>query len=174
MQRAIRPRWLLRLADELCYREGGAGQPRNTNLRHSVSAAYYAVFHELTLAAARHLYPHGDTNEVNGIRRSLDHGAIFQVCGWIKGNTPKEHSGVLVERARESMDVIDIADWFLQLLDERHKADYDHMADFSKAATQSLVDLAYDAVEKIEKLSTAASRELAAFMALIALQSSIR
>ncbi|MGI8575721.1 MAG: hypothetical protein ACR2MA_10375 [Egibacteraceae bacterium] len=83
MQRAIRPDWLLRQANELGYRAGGAGQPRNINLRRAVSSAYYAVFHGVVLGATNHLPPDATPEERHRLARSFSHNNLRLACEYI-------------------------------------------------------------------------------------------
>lgn len=175
MQRVIRPAWLLRQADELGYRQAGPGQPRNSNLRRAVSAAYYALFHAMGWAIANQLLPAGSLTEQAGLTRSVDHGALRNVCGWIaKGETPPQHVADLVYAVRADTVMVDVAEAFLELREKRHAADYDHLADFSKEAVLNLVDSARGAVTALERAQAAESATLARFLVLASLKTSIR
>lgn len=175
MKRRIRPAWLLRQADELAYREGGPGQPRNTNLRRATSAAYYALFHAMSWALARHLLPDGSDEELAHVCRALEHGALQKACGWVaKGEKPPDEMTSVVAAAKQDPRVVDIADALLELRVQRHAADYDHMADFTKPGVLSLIDMARDAVEKLDDLQTAQSPALKRLLTLVALRTGIR
>lgn len=69
-------------------------------------------------------------------------------------------------------DVLDAALAFTSLYDARHDADYNHLADFSRAATLSLVDLAQDAIAKLDRAK--GSPELKSFFAHIVLRTGLR
>lgn len=175
MQRVIRPAWLLRQADELGYRQAGPGQPRNSNLRRAVSAAYYALFHAMGWAIAEQLLPAGSLTERASLSRSVDHGALRNVCGWIaKGETPPQHVADLVHAVRADTVMVDVAEAFLELREKRHAADYDHLADFSKEAVLNLVDSAREAVTALAWAQAAGSVTLARFLVLASLKTSIR
>lgn len=76
MKRAIRADWLLRQANELGYRAGGVGQPRNINLRRAVSSAYYAVFHGIVLTGTDELLPDVTLEERHRLARSFSHNNL--------------------------------------------------------------------------------------------------
>lgn len=124
MRRAIKPRWLLRQADELAYRGQGAGQPRNINLRRAVSSAYYALFHALALATAEQLLAAGTDEERWRLARSFDHRSIRQVCDWMLGggSRPKE-AGPIVEAVSTNASLQDVALAFRTLQGARYDAD---------------------------------------------------
>lgn len=54
----------------------GPGRPAGVDLRRGVSAAYYAVFHEITHQAARHLIGSAPPAQQNAIRRAWSHGEL--------------------------------------------------------------------------------------------------
>lgn len=175
LQRVIRPAWLLRQADELGYRQAGPGQPRNSNLRRAVSAAYYALFHAIGWTIAGQLLPAGSLEERAGLTRSVDHGALRNVCAWIaKGESPPQHVADLVNAVRADTLMVDVAEAFLELREKRHAADYDHLTDFSKEAVLNLVDSARSAVKSLEQSEAAGSATLARFVVLASLKTSIR
>lgn len=166
MQRPIRPRWLLRFAAELAGE--GRGQPRNTNLRRAASTAYYALFHALALAVVRHSLPGGSTNEIYSAARYVSHSSIKQVCEWIAGDTPPRYLLDIVERLRTNVDVTAVANTFIDLHEQRERADYDHLAAFTRPGTHALVAESDKAVRIVD---THSDREDAqAFLGLILLR----
>jgi len=171
MQRDIRPAWLIRLAEELGGVGAGPGQPRNTNLRRSVSTAYYALFHRLTLATARCGLPNAADGEIYGLARHISHAAIKQVCSYVAGDKPPRHLDTIVDRLRLNADLFAIANSFVDLQEQREDADYDHLADFTKPDVLALVARAKSAIEFIDQDVDA--NDLRAFFGLIALRTSI-
>ena len=175
MQRPIQPLWLLRQADELANRGGGPGQPRNSNLRRAASAAYYALFHKIALAMAEHLLPAGPEPERLSLTRSLDHAAILRASRWIaSGQSAPPHLASTVAQAHGEQAVLTVADAVLELREQRHAADYDHLADFTKAGVLTLIDTARDAVRTIDDLRARRSPALHAYLALAALKTGNR
>lgn len=148
MQRPIQPRWLLRLATELAGH--GRGQPRNTNLRRATSTAYYALFHQLALAVVQHSLPGGTDEEVLAAARYVSHASIKQVCDWIAGDTPPQHLVGIVDRLRGNDDLTAVATAFVDLQEQRERADYDHLADFTRPGTHARVAQARKAVNLLD------------------------
>jgi len=171
MQRPIRPAWLIRQAYELAGE--GAGQPRNADLRRAVSAAYYALYHQFCICAANHLIPAGSQETRFRLTRNFQHNAVRQVCDWIASpSNPPANVGPTVLELRANTRVRDIAIAFQTLIEARHEADYDHMADFTRAETISLVDLADDAIATLNAIR--GSRDYQALMAFVAFKSNVR
>jgi len=169
MQRAIRPEWLLRLANQLLGQ--GPGQPRNADLRRAVSTAYYALFHRITVDTAQHL-PGGTDEEPRRAARYVTHTSVHQVCGWISGETPPRHLTALVDRLRSSHDVAYVAASYSKLHDEREAADYDHLANFTRPGTRAVVRQAQRSVALLEQHHQVG--EIRSFLGLIVLRTSIR
>lgn len=144
MKRPIRPEWLLRQARELAG--SGVGQPRHTNLRRATSAAYYALFHELTLSVVGHLLPGSSDDEKRKAARRVSHASIKSAADWIAGDTPPKHLDVVVLRLRRNRDLTDVAQAFKELQDERERADYDHEADLTRPGTHARIEQAARAV----------------------------
>jgi hypothetical protein len=172
MQRSIRPAWLLRQADEFGYRYAGRGQPRNADLRRSVSSAYYALFHGVTLAASRHLLPGGTVDERQRLARSFTHKNVRTACEYVLGRASAPMEARPIAKAAGSNPLLsDVADAILTLQQARHLADYDHRAAFDKIGVLGLVDNARDALSKLSALS--GSADLDRFLSLLALRPSL-
>jgi hypothetical protein len=152
-QRAIRPDWLLRQADELGYRGAGQGQPRNTNLRRAVSSAYYAVFHAVATEVSDFLLPGGAPDERQRLGRSITHANLRNACEYIlTPNRAPIECRPIAQTAAANIELVDFAEAVLSLQEARHRADYDHLADFTKVGTLQLVDEARAAVASLHSL----------------------
>jgi hypothetical protein len=57
----------------------------NADLRRAVSAAYYALFHKLTLTAAEALLPAATQEQRWQLGRHFGHGEMRRVCEWVTG-----------------------------------------------------------------------------------------
>jgi len=150
----------------------GPGRPADADLRRGVSAAYYAVFHDLTDRAARHLIGSSSEADRNGIRRSWSHGEVASLATLIveranmlnmnpaaPQNKELSASGPLADIAARDGDLVGALHLFGQLQDQRHLADYDHEARFEKL---SLLRACADADEARDLLAgaSAASRSM--------------
>ena len=124
-------RELLRHARELAER--APRRPKPANIRRAISAAYYAVFHLLTRAAARHFIGgEGDAVLVARIARTFDHGKIMTASkGFASGNLPQQLQPPTV-RNQLAPKLIEVATEFVFLQNARHLADYDSEKPFTR------------------------------------------
>ena len=175
MRREIQPPRLLLQASELARPPHGAKQARNTDLRRAVSASYYAVFHSLTASAAAHLLPNGSHENRLRLTRSFDHGAVAEVCGWLVGtSSPRSSSPArpIIQPLLANTRLTNMADAFLMLQEQRHKADYDHLAPFSQTLVLSHISDAKLAIANLRQLC--GSHDGQAFFVLVAMQKALR
>jgi uncharacterized protein (UPF0332 family) len=155
MRRAIRPDWLIRQAEEMAVI--GAGQPRNADLRRAVSSAYYGLFHAITGAAANELISKSSDDDKLKFTRHIDHRSIKMVCEWVLGlNQPTTQKGNIyrdiIVAAKTSTLLTDLAIIFTSLQDERHRADYDHFANFTRPQVLSLINDAKRGCEIVKRI----------------------
>ena len=173
MRRAIRPDWLLQQANELGYRDGGQGQPRNINLRRAVSSAYYAVFHAIVLAATDHMLPAATTEERHRLARSFSHNNLRLACEFVATpNKAPEEARTIATTASANAALVDVAEALLSLQEARHNADYDHLADFTKASVLQSVDVASDALDKLAALKGTGDAQR--FISMLAMRQSLK
>lgn len=118
-------------------------RPKQANLRRAVSAAYYAVFHELALTCANALVGTNKSNRSNKawveVYRGLEHGATKKAC----------------QRARRvgfPQEIKDFADAFEQLQEARHAADYDPIVRLSKVEALGYITLAEDSIASLKQV----------------------
>ncbi len=131
----IDPQKLLEAARDFANQTGGKGRPRPVWLRRAVSSAYYALFHDLTRQAAVHLLPHDSPQHQLGVARTFRHQNMKEVCEQVAGRhgKPNRYVQPLVQ-SLASTPTARVADCFCDLQEvARHRADYDHLALFSKA-----------------------------------------
>lgn len=165
----INPDGLLQHARRLAG--AGRGRPPEADLRRGVSAAYYSVFHDLTDRAARHLIGSSPDAERNKLRRSWSHGEISSLADMIveraktlaaKPAAPMTAEmsrwGPLTDLATQDADLVTALRLFSELREKRHRADYEHGAQFEKL---TLLSACRDAQQARSLLSnaSAASRE---------------
>ena len=112
------------------------GRPQQMQLRKAVSAAYYAMFHGLANSNANTLI--GASLQFRRLTawtqtyRALDHGfARGQINRGLAGFAP---------------EIQDFGIEFVALQDQRHRADYDPNAEFSRSETLRLINRAESAI----------------------------
>lgn len=165
MQRAIKPDWLLRQASDLVG--SGPGQPRNANLRRAVSAAYYALYHHMVLTVVGHVMDGCAEEDQLAACRNFEHGGVKTVCGWVAvpSQCPQPETA---RRVAENSDLLDVALTLPQLRQARMEADYDHLANFTKATALTRISQARTAMRSLD--NTAGSPAYVAFLALLAMK----
>ena len=115
------------------------GQPTEAALRRGISAAYYAVFHDLTGQAAHHLVGSCSREIQNEIRRSWSHGEISQLAEYVVeravtlSHAPDapllgriERLGPLLDVIAKDAAIVESLRLFNDMQENRYSADYDH------------------------------------------------
>lgn len=129
---------LLAQADRLARM--GPRRPRQADLRRSISAAYYSLFHALARNGADVLVGTARANRPNRawsqVYRGLNHGEAKSACERIR-NMPFPQG------------IKDCAEAFVQLQERRHDADYNPLETFTRADALTAVAVARDAVTKL-------------------------
>lgn len=170
----IRPVRLLVHAKALAEHQAGAGRPRATDLRRAVSAAYYAAFHGVNERVTQQIAPRSSPEDHYRLCRSLEHGRLAEVCGWVKGQpgSGKQHVRPLLDQIRQDHEVLELATHIARLQEARHQADYDHLYVPDKASTLAHLSRAERVLEILrpEQLSP----QLEAFFALVVLHTQLR
>ena len=144
---------LLEQAEFLANRD--KKRPKQANLRRAVSAAYYALFHYLTVEACRAIM--GTHNEQRGYRHALargfEHGSMKNACDRFKdGALPESLLRALpsdvVQQPKQKQDkpmlivpaeISDIAATFVETQQKRHRADYDYSDTFFRRDVVALI-----------------------------------
>lgn len=132
-------------------------KPRQADLKRAISTAYYATFHALAgLCADLFIGTGGDRSRPawRQVYRALEHGFAKNACSQAVnlGFPP---------------GVQNFANSFVRLQEERHRADYDPDARYSRAETQLLIA---NADQAISGLRRSARPDLRAFSALVLLK----
>ncbi len=100
-----------------------ARRPKQVNLRRAISTAYYALFHLLTIDAAR-LFVKDDLEMASRVARSFNHANLRDVSNEFKNNQlpksirPPDVSVVILPGLKS------VASSFSKLQQARHMADY--------------------------------------------------
>ena len=131
--------------------------------RRAISAAYYALFNALSVAAAETVAHRASAQLRNQVRRSFGHGEIKKAClAYLGSHSPStpQQSGHMVSR-----DIFDVCLGFKGLHLAREDADYD----LSQAATQTeaveFLELAFVSVELWDGVQ--GTEEAASFIATL-------
>lgn len=133
-------------------------KPKQANLRRSVSAAYYAVFHALCESNASSLVgTTGARPEKAWVQtyRAVDHGKAKTNCKSAKDMSFPQN-------------IKDFADSFINLQQQRHTADYnpDPSTNFSKQEVLVMIATARSAVAALKGTSIADRRAFAVHLLL--------
>ena len=148
----LRPSDLLTSAENLV--PAGPGRPLESDLRRAVSTVYYALFHSLAECCADEFFNKNMRGQPGWVRtyRALNHRRAEEAC-----------------RVRRDMlsfcvEIRDFASHFVDLQDQRHRADYDPVATFYKSDVQRLI---VDSRAVLREFERADRRERRAFAALV-------
>ena len=143
-------------------------RPKQANLRRAVSSSYYALFHFLIEEAT--IIVVGGANTVKPLRqlvgRGFSHTAMKNASSEIGKPTPTDLLKPFWPRYQvaSSRNLQRVAGAFVELQQERHRADYDLAQSFTRDEAQALVNQAREAMNDWNRLKTG-DRELAKFYA---------
>lgn len=134
---------LLELAEREVNR-AKSGPPRGTELKRSVSTAYYALFHSLLWTVADGFVPAKPTLWKSRVLfyRALEHGRTRERCKRLGGNPLPKEEALFFKVVSFSEELRFFANQFVRLQELRHKCDYDPEFRLSKGeAQQALQDV---------------------------------
>ena len=128
-------------------------KPKQASLRRAVSAAHYALFHQIIEDAATALAPPAPSGLSKLVQRAFPHGQIKSACkdfvaadAALKKSPARETS---LPDALESLiafpldaSLIFVLGAFIELQEARHKADYDLTEQWNRLEALTKVDLA--------------------------------
>ncbi len=127
------------------------GRPRQAKLRKAVSAAYYALFHQILQVSADSLVGTSAKKRKSQawarVYRALNHKDVARVCRDLR--RPPAASAEVHDPA-----LVKFADIFLMLIVKREEADYDPNADFFKRDVQVLIEQAQSAALLVADIAT--------------------
>jgi len=171
------PSELLDQARLLAFKE--PRRPKQASLRRAVSTAYYALFHFVGEQSAGTLLGAGPANrEYRDLaRRAIAHTKLMDVCKEFEKPTPKpllqtHWNGTA---SHDPLGIVGDADMaticgnFQDLLNDRHRADYDFSASFSRQDALDACQKAQDAMEAWTRLKRAKPGALKLFALAILL-----
>ena len=132
-----------------------ATQPTQVELRRVISAAYYGLFHALTLAGSSAFAGGGEKLRFQ-VTRVFSHTAMHKVCAaYIR--SPLKPFPASYEHLNEqppSPELIVAARAFVHLQENRFIADHDLLATFAVEDAERLVELAEAALAALETVRT--------------------
>lgn len=132
------PEHLLEQARHLARRE--RTRPRQASLRRAISTAYYALFHFLIREAIRQMGPNLGIENHNRIYRWFDHRTMYQVARSFSQIVVRIPGSKEILIQGNTGSVKHIAQWFADLQELRHSADYDPGAVFLRGDVQDNVN----------------------------------
>jgi hypothetical protein len=138
-----------------------AQKPKQANLRRSVSAAYYSLFHFLVdqscRAAIGSLHQQSDFRAVLG--RSFEHTSMRDACRSFDGGTLPAHvSKGLPAAFAIPIAIRRVAGMFVELQARRNLADYDLTERFVRSEVLWLIDQVRDAMDRFKTLSNSTEK----------------
>ena len=113
-------------------------RPKQANLRRAVSTAYYALFHLLTIDAAK-LYARDDAALIARMARSFSHADLKNVSREFSKNQLPKALRAPDKPTQLSATLMKVTDAFVILQTARHAADYDLSETFTRPDTLTLV-----------------------------------
>jgi uncharacterized protein (UPF0332 family) len=176
----LRPERLLDHARQLARRGTDTASPRTVHARRAVSAAYYAVFHRVTINLARKASPGLPESMGWALCRTFSHTKIMEVTDLLV-RRPDELRKSTPARATLTADLVDLAldgrgmapfaHGFGPLQRARHSADYDHIAVIDRPTAAEWVRSAETLVEIVDDVYPEPAWQ--AFTTLILLKSTL-
>jgi uncharacterized protein (UPF0332 family) len=123
-------------------------RPRQSNLRRAVSSAYYAVFHFLVDQACRSLLGSnaGRTSLRNILSRGFEHGQMKELSKSFASGTLPLWMRKTAPELTIPADLRFIAETFVMLQEQRHKADYNLSVRLARSETEELIASAREAI----------------------------
>lgn len=116
-------------------------RPKQANLRRAISTAYYAVFHLLIEDGPNNWKVPGQQSR---FARIFDHGRMRQAAERIPKRLAKPDAGdpILKSSPAQLDALLQIAESFNELQRERHRADYDTAAQWTRDECIEILKLA--------------------------------
>lgn len=119
------------------------------------------------LSVVNRLMPDCSEEHLLRATRSFEHAGIKTVCGWVENPNNAPQPGV-AELITQNTFLLDVALTFPQLRLARMEADYDHLANFTKATTLARIRMARRAIANLDAADGGSEHQ--AFLALIAMK----
>jgi hypothetical protein len=161
----LNPEHLFDQADALAARQK-VGRPRQVDIRRSISASYYGLFHAVLTAAADLVIGQYNRSEPRYglVYRSIDHKWLREFCRDVLRQTLPDRYRQYSPQAGFSADLKAFATAVVELQEKRHTADYDPMVQMEQSDAILLTRTARAALTKFQN---AEADERAIFLTLL-------
>lgn len=135
-------------------------KPKQSSLRRAVSTAYYSVFHLLVREASRQAAPPAPPGLRDQVARAFDHSSMRQVCAAFSGSStmPKGIQGLLATPIEPELRAV--AKLFVDLQTQRHDADYNMTAKFTRLQVLALLRNSRRTVRNWKRMGNSPNRKL--------------
>lgn len=162
----LEPLHLLEQAERLLSPPEGDDRARLTDRCRAVSATYYAVFHAGLIAAADLFAGEGErgTPLYSLAYRSVDHAKMKSLCREVIQRIPSSKYRQYVPISGWGPHIVDYAESFVTLNDQRMLADYDPAHILLGSEVEGYIRIARSA---IQRLQTANDESRRAFLTLL-------
>lgn len=131
-----------------------------------MSASYYALYHHIVITVVDRLMPDCSEEHRLAVSRNFEHGGVKTVCSWVDNPNTAPQAGVAAMIGKNRL-LADVALTFPQLRLARMEADYDHLANFTKATTLARIAMARTAISNLDAADGCPEHQ--AFVALLAM-----
>lgn len=130
-----------------------AGPPRQVDVRRAISAAYYGVFHHVLTKAADEFVGvvNRATRNYAVVYRSISHTALSKMCQDIQKSTLPSKLAKVAPIDGFGTDIVAFAEFFPELQDKRHSADYDPFIRVKTADAKLALSSARSAVSHFDR-----------------------
>jgi hypothetical protein len=128
-------------------------------LRRTISACYYALFHQINGDAAKLIAPNVPAKTNHRIQRWFEHSEMKRICGrFIPAQLDHPLLGLI--GSSPSSDLQTVARNFIQLQDARHSADYDLSYQLNKTDAMRCVGLTVETMKAWKNLEGSAEANI--------------
>jgi uncharacterized protein (UPF0332 family) len=130
-------------------------RPRQVDIRRAISAAYYALFHAVSVEAADNVMGFGNRkSELYGlVHRSVDHAPLRKLCEEIRRPDPTDKYRRFAPAGGFAPSIKHFAVNLVELQQKRHSADYDPLARFSRSEARLTIDAGRVALARFKEVS---------------------
>jgi hypothetical protein len=131
------------------------GRHKEVEIRRSISASYYALFHSILQASAD--FTIGKTHRKSAaysiVYRSLDHTKLKRVCDEVRRTALSAKYRKALKIANFAGDIQQVAFAVLKLQEWRYDAEYNPASSFSFVDALFTHSTAHEAIEALERAS---------------------